>query len=234
MRSCDASSSGRWRGRGSARGALLLGLRVEIQTNAHHVTPGFRDALTRVDLVGLSLDAASADAHDRFRSTRGNFARVLGLLEFLQGHDVQAIIRTVVTRSNVDDVLEIGERLLRYKNVCRWSLLEFSPIGLGYANRDRYELERHRFDELGRQVRERYGAQLDIDLYRLENKVGTYLLLTPDGQAYGTTEQTTGDFYPTVGAILDSHLSDIADAIAFRSEQHTRRYAPIETRLRER
>jgi MoaA/NifB/PqqE/SkfB family radical SAM enzyme len=187
--------------------AKYLGLRVEIQTNGHHVRPAFKEALLEADLIGLSLDGATAEAHDRFRSTRGNFRRVLELLDFLERQDIQVIVRTVVTRRNYDDILDLGERLRGRKNLCRWSLLEFSPVGLGYRNQELYRLARPAFDELVETAYDRYSKDVAIDVYRLENKVGTYLLITPSGMVYGTEESTENGIYPPVGSILQHHLS---------------------------
>jgi MoaA/NifB/PqqE/SkfB family radical SAM enzyme len=213
------------------RWAKILGLRVEIQTNGHHVRSGFREALLEADLIGLSLDGATAEAHDDFRSTRGNFQRVLELFDFLERQDIQVIVRTVVSRRNYDQVLELGEDLRRRKNLCRWSLLEFSPVGLGYHNLERYRLSRSAFDELAQAATDRYGDDISIDVYRLENKVGTYLLITPSGLVYGTAVSTVNGVYPPVGSILREHLRDLAHRTAFRAEQHQHRYAEVEARL---
>jgi MoaA/NifB/PqqE/SkfB family radical SAM enzyme len=211
--------------------AKRLGLRVEIQTNGHYVTPGFRNALLEADLIGVSLDGATPAVHDSFRSTRGNFQRVLKLLEFLERQDVQVIVRTIVTRQNYSSALKLGDELRDRKNICRWSLLEFSPVGLGYRNRELYELARDDFDELAQTAIEHYGDCLDIDVYRLEDKVGVYVLVTPSGLVYGTGGSTVDGVYPVVGSILQDHLRELADATAFESEQHQRRYTTVEARL---
>jgi len=211
--------------------AKFLGLRVEIQTNGHHVRPTFKETLLEADLIGLSLDGATAEAHDSFRSTRGNFRRVLELFDFLERQSLQVIVRTVVTRRNYQDILDLGHKLLERKNLCRWSLLEFSPVGLGYRNQELYRLPRPAFDELVQTAIDRYGDDVRIDVYRLENKVGTYLLITPSGLVYGTAESTVNGVYPSVGSILQDHLRELADRTAFQSEQHQRRYAEVEARL---
>lgn len=208
-----------------------LGLVVEIQTNAQHVSSSFRHVLHRADLVGLSLDGPTAEVHDSFRHTRGNFKAVIGLLDDLERKGVQAVVRTVVTRANQDNIVAIGEHLRNRKNICRWSLLEFSPVGDGYANRMLYELDRERFDELGNETIRRFGDRLEIDVCRAEDKDGAYVLITPDGWVYGTGTPTVNGLYPTAGSILEQHLAALAGALVFQSDKHTFRYAQLQDRV---
>lgn len=214
--------------------ARALNLLVEIQTNAQYVSPEFRSVLYGADLVGLSLDGATAKAHDGFRHKRGNFDAVIGLLDDLERNGVPVVLRTVVTRANQDAIVAIGERLVNCKNICRWSLLEFSPVGSGYANRSRYELDRARFDELAGETLARFGSRLEIDTYRAEDKVGAYVLVTPDGFVYGTGTHTVDGVYPRAGSVLEDHLATLASNIAFEPDKHTFRYAQLQGRIRQR
>jgi MoaA/NifB/PqqE/SkfB family radical SAM enzyme len=210
-----------------------LVLRTEVHTNAQHAPDGFRRALTGVDCVGLSLDGSTAASHDEFRSRRGNFERVLELLGFLDRAGVPVIVRTVVSRPNFRQVADLGGLLLPFGNILFWYLLEFSSVGTGYVNRRRYELERTLFDEVATDARSRYGDKLQIHVRREEDKAGAYVMITPDGDAYGTAEQTVDGIYPRVGSILRDHLSDLARAVQFRREPNERRYQTIDAKLQE-
>jgi MoaA/NifB/PqqE/SkfB family radical SAM enzyme len=213
--------------------ARALGLTVEVHTNAHHAPAGFRQALAGADWVGLSLDGPTAEVHDQFRNTRGNFARVLELLGFLERAGVPVIVRTVVARPNFQQVAEIGELLLPYGNVAFWYLLEFSAVGAGYRNRRVYELERALFDEVAAKATDRYGETLEVQARRSEDKSGAYVMITPDGAVYGTSDETVDGIYPRAGSVLGDHLSDLAEAIEFKREVHEPRYEAIERGLRE-
>jgi MoaA/NifB/PqqE/SkfB family radical SAM enzyme len=215
------------------RRARALGLTTEVQTNAHHAPAGFRQALTEADSVGLSLDGPTAEVHDRFRSKRGNFARVSEALDLLQRAGVPVTVRTVVARPNFRQLADLGDLLLPYGNVAFWHLLEFSAVGTGYRNRQRYELERALFDEVVVQVTTRYEGKLEIHARRSEVKSGAYVMVTPDGAVYGTTDETVAGLYPRVGSVLRDHLSELAERIEFRREVHEDRYHEISARLRE-
>jgi MoaA/NifB/PqqE/SkfB family radical SAM enzyme len=213
--------------------AGALGLTTEVHTNAHHAPAAFRGALTCADQVGLSLDGPTAEVHDAFRGKRGNFEQVLDLLGFLEESGKPVIVRTIVARPNFEHVADLGKVLGDYKNVKLWYLLEFSPVGLGYSNREIYELERPLFDQVVDEATQRHTPRLDIHARRLEDKFGAYVLVTPDGDVYGTAEETLEGIYPRVGSVLRDHLSDLATAIEFRPALNEKRYYAIDAQLRE-
>jgi MoaA/NifB/PqqE/SkfB family radical SAM enzyme len=186
--------------------------------------------LSDVDCVGLSLDGSTAQVHDGFRNKRGNFDRVFQLLGFLDRAGVPVIVRTVVAQSNFTDVVDIGERLLPFDNVMMWYLLEFSPVGTGYRNQQNYELERSLFDKVAQEATDRYAGRLEVHARTVEAKSGAYVLITPDGDVYGTSDPTVGGVYPRVGSMLRHHLSELAEAIKFRRERHEDRYYAIDTK----
>lgn len=213
--------------------ARALGLQTDVQTNAHHVPEGFRQALAGAHSAGLSLDGSTAEVHDRFRDKRGNFERVFGLLGFLDRAGVPVIVRTVVARPNFRHVADLGELLLPYGNVAYWHLLEFSAVGAGYRNRGDYELERRLFDDVVAQAKARYDGKLKVRARGSEDKSGAYMLITPDGDAYGTSEDTVDGRYPRAGSMLGCHLSELAEAIRFRREIHEPRYQAVAVTFRE-
>jgi len=214
--------------------ARPLGLRIEIQTNAHHAPAGVRQALASADWVGLSLDGPTPQVHDRFRNKPGNFARVFDLLGFLDGAGVPVIVRTVVTRPNHREVADIGDLLLPYGNVTHWYLLEFSAVGSGFFNQRTYALERALYDQVNAEIVERYAEKLDIHARRSEDKAGAYVMITPDGAVYGTGGDTVDGRYHRVGSVLHDHLGELAGRIGFRREVHEPRYREINEKLQER
>jgi MoaA/NifB/PqqE/SkfB family radical SAM enzyme len=213
--------------------ARAIGLNVEVHTNAHFTPPSFRQGLAGVHWVGLSLDGPTAEVHDRFRGTRGNFTKVLDLLGFLDRAGVPVIVRTVVARSNYQRVAEIGDLLLPYANVASWYLLEFSAVGEGHHSRGVYELKRELFNGIVVQVVDRYADKLDIEARRSEDKSAAYVMITPGGEVYGTSDQPVDGKFPTVGSILRDHLSELVGKIKFNSAVHEPRYKTVERKMRD-
>jgi MoaA/NifB/PqqE/SkfB family radical SAM enzyme len=205
--------------------ADALGLSVEVQTNAHFLPALMKEALLGVhtSLIGLSIDGASAQSHDSMRSTRGNFSRVISLLSQCQEAGKPVIVRTVVTRQNREELIGIAELLSQYENIIRWSLMEFTPIGAGYVNSSLFALSDDDYLEASSSARLAYTGHAKVDLFAGSSKMGTYALIKPNGDLYGTSEPSQGA-YPTVGNFLMDHLSDLADSLPFSRTRHELRY----------
>lgn len=202
-----------------------LGLLVEVQTNTHYMPREMRAALLGplTDLIGLSLDGATAETHDAIRETRGNFQRVFSFLDSAQQVGKPVILRTVVTRRNRHEVASIGDLIGGYSNIVRWSLLEFTPVGEGYTNADVFSVPHSDYLEAVALARSVYAGNASIDSFDGPSKIGTYALVTPEGKLYGTTKATDGR-YPIVGDLLQDHLSRLASSLPFDRTQHHARY----------
>ena len=157
--------------------ARNLGLWIEVQTNGHQQPEPFLSALLSVNSVGVSLDGPDPETHDRFRDQPGNFDRVTSLLRFLQRHGIPVVVRSIVALHNHKNLVGLAAVLSRFGNVVRWVLMEFVPVGEGYANREEYLLDRNSFSGIVSQARALADARLTVDTYYRENHSGTYGLL---------------------------------------------------------
>lgn len=206
--------------------AAALGLTVEIQTNAHRLHAHAWRALAHADLVGVSFDGHDAATHDAVRGRRDNFERATALLQRLDAAGTPVIVRSLVVPQTHERIHELAPRLAARSNVVRWSLVEFTAANDGYAQRDRFALDRASFDAAVERCRAAYRGTAEIDAYRAGDKRGTYALVTPDGLLYGTGEIHDGR-YPTVGSMVEDHLATLIDRLAFEPERHRGRYAPL-------
>jgi MoaA/NifB/PqqE/SkfB family radical SAM enzyme len=198
---------------------------VEVQTNAHHMPSETQVALlgSQTDLIGVSIDGSTADNHDALRSTRGNFRKVLSFLESCRQTDKPVIVRTIINRQNRDELSEIGKLIARFGNIIRWSLLEFTPVGAGYDNAELFSITKREYLEAVQRARAAYTGNARIEAYEGPAKVGTYALVTPEGQLYGTSAPVDGR-YPLVGGMLNEHLMALAQSLPFDPAHHHARY----------
>jgi MoaA/NifB/PqqE/SkfB family radical SAM enzyme len=209
--------------------ALAVGLAVQVQTNAQHVTRSFLDVLSRCEYVGLSIDGPDAGTHDSFRGTRGNFSRVVALLGQLEAIGVPVSVRTVVSRANYRVVPDIAPLVMSHPNVICWKLLEFTAIGQGRRHRNQYALPGGLFEFTVLAARGRLGnAGSLLEALRNVDKIGIYMMISPQGLVYETTESALIDVgqHHYVGSILSDHLDDLARSIPFEYDRADRRILP--------
>lgn len=201
-----------------------FGLQVEIQTNAHVLTPAMEASLPQADGVGLSLDGPAPEIHDAFRQKPGNFAQVLSLLGKLNELGTPTTVRSVVTRENYQSIALIEPLLRPFANIRRWSLIQFTPLGDGLINRERYQLDPALFEQVAASVSERLRDWPILDVFRDGDKIGTYALISSDGTLYGVTGTEGRPSHLTVGSIVRDHLSALAVRLPFEASNHLKRY----------
>ncbi|PZG15241.1 hypothetical protein C1I95_19950 [Micromonospora craterilacus] len=205
--------------------ARAQGMAVEVLTNAQHQPSAVRAALLRADLVGLSLDGGDAATHDGFRQRKGNFTRVLKLMDFLDEAGQPYVVRTVVSRANISGILPLVPILTSRRALVRWSLQQFSAVESGYENRDRYELPTEEFLDLCEDARRRLGSAGEkLSVLTDDGKVGLYLLVDPGGNLLARIENPPAGRLPTIGNLLNDHLVDLASRIVLDAARHAARY----------
>lgn len=115
--------------------ARALGLRTAV---APSVTPLLdRPAVARLAAsavvgVQLSLDAADARTHDRFRGQVGTFSRTLQACAWVREEGIPLTVATTVARHNAEQLPELYD-LVRTLDVVRWSLFFLVPTGRARA-----------------------------------------------------------------------------------------------------
>ncbi|MFB6201196.1 MAG: radical SAM protein [Halorhabdus sp.] len=104
------------------------------------VTPAPTDNLTAavierladagVSRIALSLDGATAQAHDEFRGETGSFARVEQAATQARAAGMEIQINTTVTANTVTDLPEIADMVAEF-DAAMWEVFFLVPIGRG-------------------------------------------------------------------------------------------------------
>jgi len=112
-----------------------IGLRVALTPSATPlVTPALLGRLAAAGLARLavSLDGATAAAHDGFRGVAGSFARTLEILRDARAAGLTTQVNTTVTDLNVDELEQIADQL-RTLAINLWGVFFLVPTGRGEA-----------------------------------------------------------------------------------------------------
>jgi molybdenum cofactor biosynthesis enzyme MoaA len=212
--------------------ALALGLAVQVQTNGQYVSRSFLAALCRCEYVGLSLDGPDAATHDGFRGKPGNFRQVVKLLGQLEDNGIPVSVRTVVGHANHQAIPDMSRLVASYSNVICWKLLEFTAVGNGFVNQDRYALSADTFETTVRAARQRLGGAAKVlEVLRNAEKVGLYMMVSAQGAVYGISETalTRSGHHQYIGSVLSEHLASLAQRLPFAAGRRVDRMAPTGT-----
>jgi hypothetical protein len=204
-----------------------IGLNVEVQTNCEIAPDSEEQFLCHIDLFGFSIDGASAATHDSMRGKRGNFDRVLTLIDIAEKMGIRFIVRTVVTRQNIENIAGIGDRIRHFKNLVKWCLVEFSEVGDGYVNSKKYKLNEGEFNKITNEIRICYDKFITIDVYKNADKKNVYFLIKPNGDVYTTGVVDKGGLYSVIGNALRDPIEVIVEKIQIDATSHEYRYAKL-------
>lgn len=206
--------------------ARRLGMKVEVQTNAHLFARVFAPVLPHVDLFGFSLDAGDAATHDALRGTRDNFRRVVEAMDMCDTAGRPYVVRTVCSARNADALCDVGRLLVGRGSLRKWSVVQFSAIGEGYRNRGSYELSETAFRQVVADVGLRLPS-IPLGSYANAEKGGVYFLIKPNGDAYTTTTDFAGEEYGSVGNVLSDGVEACLAQLEIDATAHQRRYRTL-------
>ena len=98
-----------------ARYATEEGCRVVLATCGHLLTSDVTEKLKNsgVMAVSVSLDAATAEAHNAFRGVAGAYEKTLAGLELLKAADIPFQINTTVSKLNADKLPELLDQAVK-------------------------------------------------------------------------------------------------------------------------
>lgn len=83
-----------------------------------------------VNRLGLSLDGASPETHDRFRGVEGSFERVFEISQAAKQVDLSLQVNTTLTRHNIDELEQMAV-WVKKMGAKMWSLFFLVPVGRG-------------------------------------------------------------------------------------------------------
>jgi len=120
-----------------ARHATDVGMRVVMAPCGHLITPETARQLKEsgVMAISISIDGATAEAHDAFRGVPGAYERTIQGLQYAIDAGIPFQINTTVTKENVDDLPAIHDLAVSL-GAAKFDVFFLVPTGRGSALRD--------------------------------------------------------------------------------------------------
>ena len=111
--------------------ATNKGLRVAVSPSATgRLRPEALQALSRAGAhrISLSIDAATADEHDRFRGVKGSYKRTIEGVQAAREAGLEVQINTTISRFNHETIWDLAPTL-QMLDIALWSLFFIVPVG---------------------------------------------------------------------------------------------------------
>ncbi|MCC7566029.1 MAG: radical SAM protein [Methanomicrobiaceae archaeon] len=115
-----------------ARHARVRGIKIALSTNGTLITAEAAEEIREsgIEYVGISLDGATAETHDRFRGTPGAFARTTEAFARCRETGIRCGVRVTLTTENYGELEDIIDRAADL-GASRFCLYWLVPSGRG-------------------------------------------------------------------------------------------------------
>lgn len=150
-----------------------------------------------VERVSLSLDGSSEEMCMKMRKNKDIFNNTLQLVGAFNQLKVPVNVKTLVTRINLNDILNIC-KILQNKPIAYWSLLEFNPINRGKLHKSKFYITKEEFDKTVCRIKKGI-KDLDIRIRLFKSEPQNYCFIAANGKVY--------TFIPNKGDILVGDLN---------------------------
>lgn len=120
-----------------------IGIKTAISTNGTLITPEIVKKIKEsgIGYVGISLDGARAETHDRFRNSSGAFEKSVRAFSYCQEAGIRCGVRVTLTRENMHELGDLIDLALQI-GACRFCVYWLVPSGRGAASYDALQLTR--------------------------------------------------------------------------------------------
>jgi MoaA/NifB/PqqE/SkfB family radical SAM enzyme len=159
-----------------------------------------------VSRISLSLDGSSKKMMLRMRENEKMYSHTVWLMKTLCKLDIPVNVKTLVTKINQDDIVNIGKIVSGYP-IEYWSLLEFNPINKGLLNKDRFYLTSNEFNKVSKNTIN-FFPKLRIKMRKFASNPDSYCFIASNGDIY---RYLNGKGDVRVGNVFDIGLKKILE-----------------------
>ena len=151
-----------------------------------------------ISRISLTLDASNNDMMKKMRKNEELLNHTLFLIELFNNLNVKVNIKTLVTKVNKEDIINIG-KILQSLPIQYWSLLEFNPIGRGKKNKNKFYISCEEFDKVVLKIKNKF-SDIPIRARRYSLANSQYCFISPNGEVY--------TYHPDKGNVLMGNLKE--------------------------
>lgn len=193
---------------------------VQLDTNAKGLRREKMNGMVPyVDLLGLPLESAHAEVHDRLRGERGHFDVVLRAIADARDLLLPLKINTVVTAENLHGIADLGA-LIQASGAVRWSLYEFWQMEPVPGPSDRFVIRHSQFQAATEEAR-RTAPNVRVEAGSVSSRSGGYVFVRHTGGIY-VVDREDSSRYVELGSIFDDGILEYISTKVDLNQQATR------------
>jgi MoaA/NifB/PqqE/SkfB family radical SAM enzyme len=175
-----------------------------------------KEILNYIDEIGIPLDGHNVELNTKMRIGNSNQLKYsIEALQLLKDYNhIEVTVRTVISKFNYKNIIDIGNLILKRKRVDRWKLYEFTPIEYGEIYKHEHFIDSNQLNEVISLV-EDYFPDINKVFYKAKNRGGKYIFVGPQGDIFGIDEKlnhkTIGVFKKDEDDFLVNGIKNILD-----------------------
>ena len=146
-------------------------------------------AFKNLEMLGIPLDGSNNEIISSFRHGREDiFGEQIKILSELEKNDIGFCVNTVFHNKNKHDFFNIFNILKSFKNIKKWQVFQFMPIGaMGKLNANHFNVSNGDIDIIGKVLKEfKKDSHFDIVLKTAKERSFDYMFVGGDGEVYKT------------------------------------------------
>ena len=136
------------------------------------------------DWITFSIDGPNTEIQSRMGRNTLHFNRIISILEYLDigKYDNKVKINTVVSKINVEHILDLYKILCKYYNVKRWKIFRFLPSrGNALEYKDKYYISEDIFLNKIEEIK-KYNSKIKISANGYDNFDNSYITISSEGK----------------------------------------------------
>ena len=187
------------------------GLNIGLDTTAYTLNESMLlEIKDYIKYLGIPLDGSSESIIEQTRIANGNILNhTLKALNLLEKYNVKVKINTVVNKTNIKDIRNIGNIISKYNCVEHWSIFQWWPLRSNPQTLQKYQIRSDAFNDATLPLKTLY-PHLKIRIKNLESRNRTHFFIENNGLVVTFAK----DMHLIIGNILSDSIKKILSSPA--------------------
>lgn len=176
-----------------------------------------------IDWISLDLDSTSQEIQSKITRNKHHIENVMRIINYVEDNktNINIKINTVVSKFNLNEILEIAEFVNRHYVVKRWKLMKFHPVrGDALKNKEIFDITNIQFLKATSVLKNFKSEKCKISISDQESMKNSYFSIYPDGNV----RLEENGVEKIVGNAMNCNLNEIFSTHKYRKDLQNSRF----------